>query len=71
MNPIMSKTPHLVRWLWWLPVAWLGWHVLDWAVLQATFRPDLAACRAVGDWRLTGCAVGITMRFTPRTRAST
>lgn len=47
MNPIMSKTPHLVHWLWWLPVAWLGWHVLDWAVLQATFRPDLAACRAV------------------------
>lgn len=24
---------------------WAGWHVLDWAVLQAVFRPDAAACQ--------------------------
>ena len=28
--------------------AWLGWLLLDWAVLQAVFRVDPEACRAVG-----------------------
>lgn len=31
-----------------LLAAWLGWHVLDWAVFQAVFRIDPEACRAVG-----------------------
>ncbi|HIV72185.1 MAG TPA: amino acid ABC transporter permease [Candidatus Aquabacterium excrementipullorum] len=38
-------------WLWQAPVllllAWLLWHVLDWAVLKAVFLPDLEACRAL------------------------
>jgi len=28
-------------------VAWLAWHLLDWAVFKAVFRPDYAACRAL------------------------
>lgn len=28
-------------------LAWAGWHALDWALLQAVFRPDAAACRAL------------------------
>lgn len=32
---------------WWLLLAWLVWRVLDWAVLQAVFGPDLAACQTV------------------------
>lgn len=31
-----------------LLLAWLGWLLLDWAVLQAVFRVDPDACRAVG-----------------------
>ncbi len=31
-----------------LLVLWLSWHLLDWAVLQAVFRVDPEACRAVG-----------------------
>lgn len=30
-----------------LGLLWLAWRVLDWAVLQAVFAPDLAACRAL------------------------
>lgn len=30
-----------------LCLLWLAWRVLDWAVLQAVFTPDLAACRAL------------------------
>ena len=26
---------------------WAGWHLLDWAVLKAVFRPDAAACHAL------------------------
>lgn len=26
---------------------WAGWHLLDWAVLQAVFRADVAACHAL------------------------
>jgi general L-amino acid transport system permease protein len=37
------------RWqlAWWLLLGWLVWHVVDWAVLQAVFGPDLAACQAL------------------------
>lgn len=28
-------------------LAWMGWQVLDWAVLKAVFRPDLPACQAL------------------------
>lgn len=31
----------------WLLLAYVGWMVLDWAVLKAVFRPDEAACRAL------------------------
>lgn len=38
-------------WLWQAPLlallAWVLWHVLDWAVVQAVFRPDVDACRAL------------------------
>lgn len=27
--------------------AWLAWHVLDWAVIHAVFRPDAQACQAL------------------------
>ena len=27
-------------------LGWAGWHALDWALLQAQFRPDAEACRA-------------------------
>jgi len=30
-----------------LAIAWAGWHVFNWAVLQAVFRPDAEACRAL------------------------
>lgn len=30
-----------------LLAVWLGWHLLDWAVLKAVFRPDAAACQAL------------------------
>lgn len=26
---------------------WVGWHLFDWAVLNAVFRPDAAACHAL------------------------
>jgi len=48
------STPHRAlvarirwSWLWCLPAAWMAWQVLDWAVWQAVFRPDLAACKAL------------------------
>jgi general L-amino acid transport system permease protein len=28
-------------------LAWLTWHMLDWAVLHAVFRPDAPACQAL------------------------
>lgn len=28
-------------------LAWAGWHLVDWAVVHAVFRPDAEACRAV------------------------
>lgn len=28
-------------------VAWLAWHLLDWAVFKAVFRPDASACQAL------------------------
>ena len=30
-----------------LILLWVGWHLLDWAVLKAVFRPDAAACHAL------------------------
>lgn len=30
-----------------LLLAWLGWRILDWGVLNAVFRPDAAACQAL------------------------
>lgn len=30
-----------------LLAAWLAWHLLDWAVLHAVFRPDAQACQAL------------------------
>lgn len=30
-----------------LVLAWAGWHLFDWAVLNAVFRPDAAACHAL------------------------
>lgn len=29
-------------------LAWGGWHVIDWAVLRAVFRPDAEACKVAG-----------------------
>ena len=38
-------------WLWQAPLLvlllWLCWHVLDWGLLKAVFRPDVEACRAL------------------------
>ncbi len=33
--------------MWAALLAWMAWHVLDWAVWQAVFTPDLAACQAL------------------------
>ncbi|HTH94880.1 MAG TPA: amino acid ABC transporter permease [Rhodocyclaceae bacterium] len=30
-----------------LALLWAGWHVFDWAVLNAVFRPDVSACQAL------------------------
>jgi general L-amino acid transport system permease protein len=30
-----------------LLLLWAGWHLFEWAVLNAVFRPDAAACRAL------------------------
>ena len=29
-------------------LAWTGWHLIDWALLRAVFRPDAEACRVAG-----------------------
>lgn len=47
-----AKSHRDVRaWLWQAPLLvlllWLGWHVLDWGLLKAVFRPDVEACRAL------------------------
>jgi len=49
MSPwnVGSKAQATWRWLWWLPVAWLSWHVFDWAIWNAVFSADLAACKAL------------------------
>lgn len=46
----MARSP-LSAWLKqapWLALAgFVAWHLLDWALIQAVFRPDLAACQAL------------------------
>lgn len=44
-----SRSPWTWFWQGLLTVlcVWLLWHALDWAVLKAVFRPDLAACKAL------------------------
>ncbi len=29
-------------------LVWTGWHVIDWAIWRAVFRPDAEACKAAG-----------------------
>lgn len=45
------KRGTLRAWLWQAPVllllGWVLWRVMDWGVLQAVFRPDLDACKAL------------------------
>jgi len=50
----MSASTTLATWrppvkslLFWLVLAYPAWALLDWAVVQAVFRPDEAACRAL------------------------
>lgn len=47
-----ADTPRSLKaWLWQAPLLalllWMLWHVADWAVLKAVFRPDVDACRAL------------------------
>ncbi|RZI86725.1 MAG: amino acid ABC transporter permease [Rubrivivax sp.] len=45
---LVNKTAsRAVYTLFWLGLAYLGWVVLNWAVVHAVFRPDEAACRAL------------------------
>lgn len=38
---------HMVSLTGLLVIAWLAWHVLDWALWRAVFRPDAQACQAL------------------------
>lgn len=42
-----------------LPLAWLAWEALQWGLLQAVFRPDLAACEAVRSSATSGACWGV------------
>lgn len=51
LRPWMPATRSPWAWFWQglltLLCAWLLWHALDWALVNAVFRPDLAACKAL------------------------
>ncbi|MBA4108695.1 MAG: amino acid ABC transporter permease [Leptothrix sp. (in: Bacteria)] len=58
-----SATSRAVSAFFWLALAYAGWRLLDWGVLNAVFRPDEAACHALE--RTGACWGVITEKIRP------
>lgn len=58
-----SATSMAMSTFFWLALAYAGWRLLDWGVLNAVFRPDEAACHALE--RTGACWGVITEKIRP------